>query len=142
MFKKLIFFLIIVFCLFSVLFFLGWQKNFFRTISCYDKLLHFSAGFFVLLTAWWFVEILEKAKKINKKSFAFKFLISFLILVSISILWEVFEFTTDRLFNFPILQESFSDTVWDLIFDLGGGILCALILYFPFKRKYSIIKML
>ena len=142
MFKKLILFSITIFCLFSILFYLGWQKDFFRIINCYDKILHFSAGFCVFLTTYWFIKALEKAKKINKKSFAFKILISFIILISISVLWEVFEFTVDKLFDLPVLQESFNDTVWDLIFDLGGGIIYGLILYFPFKRKYSIIKML
>lgn len=137
--KKFICFLVSTLSIFLILHIIGWWGKLYQTTACYDKLLHFLAGGCVFLAGWWLLELLSKG---GKKRIMFKLLISFLILVLVSVSWEVFEFMTDKLFDFPILQESFNDTTWDLISDLGGGIVCALILYFPFKRKYSIIKML
>ncbi len=123
MFKKFILFLIIIFCLFFVLFILGWQGEFFDTTNWYDKLLHFSAGICVVLATWWLINILEKAQIINKKSLFSKIFISFLFLLVISVLWEIFEFTIYKIFDFPLFQEEFRNTLWDLIFDILGGVL-------------------
>lgn len=136
MFKKFILFLIIVFCFFSILFFLGWQGNFFYTIDWYDKFLHFSAGICVFLAVWWLMDILEKVQTINKKSFFFKIFIPLLFLLVIGVLWEVFEFTIAKMFDFPLFQEEFSDTLGDLIFDIIGGVFGILILFL--YRRYKI----
>lgn len=141
MFKRFILFLIIIFCLFFILNFLGCWCKFYYTTNWYDKLLHFSAAICVVLAAWWFMDILEKAKKINKKSFLFKIFIYFLFLLLIAILWEVFEFTIDKVFDFPPLQEGSKDTLWDLIFDIiGGSVGIIIISTFHFYRGKFMIK--
>ncbi len=127
--KKFIVFLIIVVIVFTILNFLERWCKFYYTISWYDKFLHFSAAICVILAIWWFMDILEKTKKINKKSLLFKIFISFLFLLAIAVLWEVFEFTIDKCFNpLPPLQPGVKDTLWDLFFDFLGGITAVLII--------------
>lgn len=141
MFKRFILFLIIIFCLFFILNFLGWQGGFYYTTNWYDKILHFSAGICVVLAAWWLVDILEKAQTINKKSFLLKIFISLLFLLVIAVLWEVFEFIIDKVFDFPLLQKGPRDTLWDLIFDIiGGSVGIILISAFHFYRGKFVVK--
>jgi len=115
--KRFVFFIIFIFFIFLILHFLGWYK-FYQATIWYDKLLHFLAGISVFLTAWYLIDRVTKIKNI-----ILKFFIAFLILLIIAVLWEVFEFTIDTCFKpSPPLQPGVEDTLWDLIFDMLGGI--------------------
>lgn len=110
--RKFIFFLIFIILIFLALHLLGWYRLYCITIW-YDKLLHFLAGMIIVLIIW---------RLINKKILCQKILISFLSLLILAVLWEVFEFGIDKIFDLPPLQLSSNDTLWDLIFDIFGGV--------------------
>lgn len=105
--RRFIFFLIFIILIFLALHLLGWYSLYYTTIW-YDKLLHFLAGASIVFIIW---------QLMGKKIF-----ISLLLLLVIAFLWEVFEFSIDKIFNLPLLQLGLKDTLWDLVFDILGGI--------------------
>lgn len=105
--RRFIFFLIFIILIFLALHLLGWYSLYHTTIW-YDKLLHFLAGASIVFIIW---------QLMGKKIF-----ISLLLLLVIAFLWEVFEFSIDKIFNLPLLQLGLKDTLWDLVFDILGGI--------------------
>lgn len=138
--KNFIFFLIFVGFIFLILHLFGWYKFYYTTIW-YDKLLHFLAGISIVLIIWWLVNILEKARRINKKSFFSRIFISLLFLLVIAVLWEVFEFGIDKVFDLPSLQLGFRDTFWDLTSDILGGFFGVVLIFaFYFYRGKFVVK--
>ena len=68
--------------------------------------------------------------------FIFLYIISFVALCGV--LWEIYEFTADTIFNLDMQGVSFTgvtDTMEDFIADLVGGIIPALYGYNIFKGK-------
>lgn len=127
--KKFILFLLFLFFFFLSLHILGWMKFYYSTIW-YDKLLHFCAGFSVILIIFWLTNLLKQTYKLD---LFYKILVSFVFLIFISISWEFFEFFIDKTFSWlPSLQLGIWDTASDLIADLIGG--CFAVLFLKHKK--------
>lgn len=113
------------YCIFSLV--LGNMWDFYDIIWWWDIVMHILSGIILGLIG----NILFNG--INKKNFNSK--IKFLFIVGIAciggIIWEIFEFFIDLLLNLDTqlsLSTGVSDTMWDLITDLLGGIIIGLIL--------------
>ncbi len=117
----------------------GLVLNFYPTYSpFYDKFTHFLGSITVALLGFVSTIILEKYSKLRLKKIH---IIIFIIIFTLSIgtLWEMGEFTIDKIFETKN-QYSLNDTMYDLIFDLLGGITIALIVYLKFEIMKNRIK--
>ena len=105
----------------------------------FDIIMHFLGGFWLALLAFYILYLSDLKEKIEiwtqrvqigffeKYSFL---IISLMFVLSIGILWEIFEL----FFAFPLKQGYLFDTILDLIMDMmGWGVI-----YFIFLKKISI----
>ena len=107
---------------------------FFNRIIGYDKTLHFFVPF--LLTIALNKIFLEKFKE-------WKVIFSFLIMMGIATLWELFEFVWTIVIGYPmvgvyyknsLILDSYNDTIRDLFYSLFGSILAISFLELKEKR--------
>lgn len=135
-----------IFCIFLILLIQKWLKIFSRTgfisalifillavfagrtlgaygkIPYWDKFLHFSSGFILVLIGR---DIYRKKSRGHYEKGMLKFF-SFLFAVSGAAIWEIFEFTCDSLLKTTAQNNSLTDTMLDII----TGTLSALITLF------------
>jgi len=98
----------------------------------YDKFGHFIGSVTIALLGLSLGIAIKKYSKIKMK----KIYLVLLIIIStlaIGALWEIGEFLADQLFN-QFSQKSLNDTMWDLIYDLAGGIFVGLLTYINFYK--------
>ena len=107
--------LYVIFILLSVL--LGRSLNFYGLVFGWDKLLHFLSGFVLVKSA---DEIYLKlgGKKENKILYNI-FLLCFA--ASFAALWEIWEFSGDKIFKTTAQNNSLADTMLDIIMGTSGG---------------------
>jgi len=104
---------------FALAFFLYWKYWWF------DILLHFLGGIFVGLFALY---LYYYSRYIQPQHFhkRYAFFLSFATVALIGIMWEFFEFSSDKFAIYigrrEALQQGFQDTLGDLFFDLVGAI--------------------
>lgn len=117
---------------------LGTLKGFYR-FPWWDTMLHFVSGILLGLFSILLMNALNKNKDLRlylDAKFIFLYIISFVALCGV--LWEIYEFTADTIFNLDMQGVSFTgvtDTMEDFIADLVGGIIPALYGYNIFKGK-------
>lgn len=115
--------------------YLGNILNFYTYISNYDKILHLASGGIigivsVIIYAYF---IKDELDKINPM-----FMVFFSIIFTIALAggWEIWEFTTDRLFGLESQLNSLVDTMTDIICGtIGGGIVLIPIYKFAKGKK-------
>lgn len=132
------------YCIFSLV--MGNMWNFYDKIEWWDLLMHILSG--IILGIIGNVILSKNLRKIEvKKVLRFFFIVGMACIGGV--VWEIYEFAIDSLFNLntQIAKESgITDTMWDLIMDLIGGIVIAMyfLLYNKkcnnFKRYNSKIK--
>jgi len=95
----------------------------------YDIVMHFLGGLMVGMIALWVYNYFEyfKNKEINKSLI---FLYTFLVVLSVGIGWEVFEFLIEVDFS----NNYISDTSLDLIMDIVGSLFSSVV-FLKFIRK-------
>lgn len=106
----------------------------FYSIPHYDKILHLSSGVLLgyiglIIYTYYFGSLDNK----NNKPMG-SILFVFLFTVAVAGLWEIWEFTTDALFNLTA-QNGLEDTMWDIICGTVGGIIFCSIIYIHIKYK-------
>jgi len=104
--------------LFAALF-LGINFDFYRTVPHFDKVIHFFSGMISIAVAWFVLKFFKADK--TSKPFQAIFIICFCI--TLSIIWEFFEFTCDKLLGQnmqQLISEGVDDTMFDLLFALIG----------------------
>lgn len=114
-------------------YFLGCVVNLYKITWWYDIFVHFYSGFFTFFVALF---ILDKVN-IGKVSIGFKMFFSFLVVMMIAGVWELFEFAVDRLLDLNLqhyLDTGVSDTMMDMLVAFIGGIL-SIVGYYIVKRK-------
>lgn len=127
----------------SILFFifislyLGTLHNFYR-FSWWDTMLHTISGIIIGLFAIVLLKKRDSSSHLEKfdKVFVIIFILSFTALCGV--LWEIYEFTADTLFNLDMQGVKFTgvtDTMTDLIADLIGSILSCIYYYFTYVKK-------
>ena len=104
----------------------------------YDKFAHLIASITVALLGFLAVLIIMRVS--NGLQFERWHIFFFIVIftLALGVIWEIWEFTLDSLAGAsPIqpLQLSNTDTMLDLIADLGGGIIIAVLGTFYLKRK-------
>ena len=99
--------------------FLGSLANFYEMYPWWDKLLHFLSGFLIAIGALVVIYILREKPNAKLKLNAF-FASVFAVCFSsaLSVVWEIYEFTADRLFGFNMQRDGLNDTMSDLILNL------------------------
>ena len=104
----------------------------------YDKFAHLIASITIALLGFLAVLIIMRAS--NGLQFERWHIFFFIIIFTLAFgtIWEIWEFTLDSLAGDYLtkpLQQDITDTMLDLITDLGGGIIIAVMGTFYLKRK-------
>ena len=125
--------MVYIFCLFSLV--MGSMWDFYDKFVWWDLLMHILSG--VILGAIGNLILFEKAKYSRLST-----VVRFLFIVGIAsiggVVWEIYEFTIDSLFNLDTQLAKIygiSDTMWDLIMDFLGGVGIGIIISFFGKKK-------
>ncbi|MGL4851024.1 MAG: hypothetical protein ACRC28_19220 [Clostridium sp.] len=112
----------------------------FYGIEYYDKFLHLLSGVilgFVALAFYMYMFDIKEKKDINCTKLI---IFTIMFLVSVAGIWEIWEFTTDSLFNLTA-QNGLTDTMWDIILGtLGGVVVLVPILLFAKGKKIKLIE--
>jgi hypothetical protein len=138
-FPTLLEFGMVLFIFFSL--YLGEIHSFYLKFWWWDLFLHGISGF--ILGAWGLVAItlLNKTKRLNLNLRpSITALIAFCFAMSVGTVWEIFEFSLDSLFGFNMQKSGLSDTMWDLIVDMLGALMVAILGYINLKRRPWIYK--
>ncbi|MGC9309392.1 MAG: hypothetical protein ACP5D2_01720 [Candidatus Nanoarchaeia archaeon] len=116
-------------------FYLGEYLDFFYRIWWWDILLHGIGLFLVGLFSFYIVYALNRKKSIAVKLSAFFVaLFAFCFALSIGVLWEIFEFLMDSLFNLNMQKSGLVDTMSDLIIGSFGAFIASVLGYVYMKR--------
>lgn len=98
--------------------------DWYRTVIYFDKWMHVAGGAFVLLTLAAFSRrIFPKATLIQLTALVFV----------VGFLWEVYEFAIQALTG--VTLATIPDSIEDLVADMVGAIVVAIILFFVQRRK-------
>lgn len=132
---SLIIIVVYIFCLFSLV--LGNMWDFYDKLVWWDLLMHILSGVILgIIGNLIFINMMGKC--------GLHVMVRFLFIVGIAclggVIWEIYEFTIDSLFNLDTQLSKIngiSDTMWDLITDLigGSGIAIACTIYDKKKLK-------
>ncbi|MEG2539386.1 MAG: hypothetical protein RSA01_07300 [Clostridium sp.] len=125
--NKLLRFFVVLFIFLSM--YLGHTNHMYSIVTNWDDILHLSSGFIITLFGFLIVEKIDRNNSIlyNKTFICF-----YLIIFSIATagVWEIYEFTTDFLFNLQSQGGSLTDTMIDIINGTVGGIVISIIYNF------------
>lgn len=98
----------------------GSVLNLYRTIGCYDKIVHFMSGVLAAVAGKMIIEFILKKKRLPKTPLIIG-LFALLFAFSCAGLWEVYEFSADFLIK-THMQGGLFDTMTDIISGILGGI--------------------
>lgn len=122
--------------------YLGEIKNFYERFWWWDIMLHTTSGFILGIIGFMFVYLLNKNYDTNVTlSPIFIALFAFCFAVMIGVLWEVYEFSMDRLVGFNMQkfreagQDGLIDTMLDLIVDSIGAFVVSVLGYLNIKEN-------
>lgn len=105
--------------------FLGEGLDFYQRFAQWDKLLHVYGGLVVAVFGFVIVYTLHYTRKV-RLSIPLIGLFTVIFALAVGALWEIGEFTIDNAFA-RHTQDDLPDTMWDLIDDLIGGTLAAIL---------------
>ncbi len=114
--------------------FLGEWLMFYEKLWIWDKILHVYGSAVVAILAFMTVYTLHYTGKLRLTiPFVGFFTVTFAL--AMGALWEIIEFTVDAAFTLTT-QKGLEDTMWDLINDLIGGIVIAILgmIYVKYSR--------
>lgn len=116
--------------------FLGEVLGYYGRFWWWDVALHTASGFLLGIIGFLLVHVLNEKEDIDlHMKPAFVAVFAFMFAVGIGALWEIFEFSMDRLFGAnmqkPMLRDpsGLTDTMWDLIVDTVGAAIIAVVGY-------------
>lgn len=116
---------VMIFILLSV--FAGKGLEIYRIIPPWDKILHFLSGFiFVSVGKNVYVKLNG-----NMKNKALMNLFALYFAVAAAGVWEIYEFSIDKLFNLVSQNGSLDDTMWDII---AGSVSSVIAILFNYKK--------
>lgn len=129
---KLIYILSLIFIIMSM--YVGNVFRIYKYIYYYDKILHFTSGIIISILAFSIYErYVYKVSDQIKPVFSLIFIMSFSIAMAGT--WEMWEFSTDRIFGFNSQNNSLIDTMLDIIMGTVGAISILPIEYNYIKGK-------
>ena len=112
---------VLIFILLSV--FSGRSLGLYKLVPYWDRTLHFLSGFIIVISG----KILFHKLNGKTEQKCLMKVFSFLTGVSAAGLWEIFEFSCDRLIGTAAQNNSLTDTMWDIIL---GTISAAVTVFF------------
>lgn len=126
---------------------LGEIADFYYTVPWWDNMLHMTSGGILGIIGLMFVYLLNKnhVREINLSPF-FIVLFAFCFALMIGVVWEIYEFAMDRVFDTNMQKFRFAgedglvDTMTDLIVDTIGAFVVTASSYLIIKVKSKISK--
>lgn len=110
--------------------FLGEVRGYYTRFWWWDALLHIGAGFLVGILGFMLVYTLnERGLGSLQLRASFVSLFSFTFSLAIGALWEIFEFGMDQVFGLNMQKSGLVDTMWDMIVNVIGAAVIALLGY-------------
>lgn len=123
--------MIVVFIYASV--FLGEVRGYYTRFWWWDLVLHAGSGLALGFAGFLILYIVYRRHKIQASPLLIAFF-SFAFASAIGVIWEIFEFTMDSLFDFTMQKSGLVDTMWDLIVNAGGALITSALGYLHLKR--------
>lgn len=114
--------------------FLGVELKFYKTIECWDIIIHFLMGACLSVLSIYILNYTIYRKDRSKHNLFFTFLFMVCFALAIGALWEILEFACDIIFNTGfqryftysgvtlVGQNALKDTMVDLIMDFSGAL--------------------
>lgn len=118
--------------------FLGSIINFYNTVPGYDTFAHILSGILIFFLG---IEFLINIKKYDKTNIYFNVLFIISLSFMIAGIWEIFEFTCDKLFSKDaqhVLTTGVNDTMKDMIVAVLGTSSMAIIYLFEQTNKLKL----
>lgn len=104
--------------------YLGTVRAYYDRFWWWDLVLHSGSGLLMALLGFVLVYVLNTHQRARLSlSAAFVALFAFAFAMTIGVLWEILEFSFDRLLGFHMQLDSLVDTMWDLIVNTAGALL-------------------
>ncbi|MGE4284794.1 MAG: hypothetical protein AB7G87_13955 [Clostridia bacterium] len=120
--------------------FLGELHQFYDKFWWWDKVLHSFSGLILGNIGYLIVSYLNSSTKMNiTLSPIFVAVFSFCFAIAMGAVWEIFEYSMDKLFGLFMQRGSLDDTMIDLILDTMGALIFSILGYFQKKGKINII---
>ena len=108
--------------------FLGEFGDYYNRFWWWDVVLHSGSAFLLGILGFLLVYVLNEKKDVNLDLHPqFIALFAFLFAIGIGTLWEIFEFFMDQVFGLNMQKSGPVDTMWDLIVDVIGAGLIAIV---------------
>jgi hypothetical protein len=124
--------------------YLGEIQGFYHRFWWWDIALHSSAGLLMGIVGFLLVYLLNESKRVDlHMTPVFLSLFAFSFAVTIGTIWEIFEFTMDRLFGLnmqkPMMGDpsGLTDTMWDMIVNAIGAFIISFMGWWYLKRKQT-----
>lgn len=103
--------------------FLGEGMFFYEKVQHWDKFLHFYGSSLVAVMAFVMVYTFHYTKVVRLNIYWIGFF-TVVTALAVGALWEIIEFVIDEVLDRE-MQNGNADTMWDLIYDLTGGVIAA-----------------
>jgi len=113
--------------------YLGEVHSYYTLFWWWDLVLHTGSGLVLGAIGFALLYILHEQRKIQTSAFLIA-IFSFSFAVAMGAIWEIFEFGIDALLPATYMQESLSDTMWDLIVDGAGAFAASFMGYLYIKK--------
>ena len=125
--------LLILFSL--VMYVLGIYSGWYQSMHpyFYDKISHFLGSITIALLGLTSVLIIDRYTEVELTN---KSIIFFVIIFTLAVgaFWEIAEFTVDLIFKTNSQYDGLSGTMYDLVFDLFGGVVAGVIAHFKLRK--------
>lgn len=123
---------VIIFIIISM--YMGNVLNFYTYVSSYDKILHLTSGVIKGIIGVIIYAYFTKGE-FNKINPMFMVFFSIMFTIALAGVWEMWEFSTDKLFGLQSQRNSLIDTMTDIICGTIGGLISLIPIYRFAKGK-------
>jgi hypothetical protein len=108
--------------------FLGEVHGYYARFWWWDLVLHTGSAFLLGILGFLLVYVLNEKEEVKLDlNPNFIALFAFLFAMGMGVLWEIFEFTMDNIFDLNMQKTGLVDTMWDLIVDAIGALIIAML---------------
>ena len=122
--------------------YLGEIQGFYKLFWWWDLFLHSFSGLIIGVIGFSLVYVLNQGKKELNLSAGFIATFSFCFAIALGVIWEVFEFFMDSFMGLNMQKSGLVDTMWDLIVNLLGAGIVAVIGYLYLRKDPGFLKKL
>lgn len=122
--------------------YLGESLGFYSKFWWWDLFLHGIFGIYGVIVALSIMEgIITKKKEVSKNRFnKLTAILAFNFTITLSTLWEMFEFLSDYFFNTSMADGGLEDTATDLLIKILFAIITSIIYYYRKRKVGNITK--